>query len=149
LLELPDGTRFNAGTGFSDVERDDPPPIGAIVTFRYQELSEGGVPRFPTYVGMRDDVRWKSEPRAAAAAPPRAAPAKAQPSEGRRRRFEMQDGDTRYFWEIERVGAKHRVRYGTFESKVKTFGTEAEAEAALEERISEKVGKGFTEVGED
>jgi hypothetical protein len=41
------------------------------------------------------------------------------------------------------------VRYGTFESKVKTFGTEAEAEAALEARISEKVGKGFTEVGED
>ena len=29
--------------------------VGATVTFRYQELSEGGVPRFPSYVGVRGD----------------------------------------------------------------------------------------------
>ena len=33
-----------------------PPPIGRSITFRYQELSDGGVPRFPSYVGVRDDV---------------------------------------------------------------------------------------------
>src|SRR5439155_14966785 len=50
LVELPDGTRFSVGTGFSDAERKDPPPPGSVITFRYQELSDGGVPRFPSYV---------------------------------------------------------------------------------------------------
>lgn len=56
LAELPDGTRFSIGTGFSDRERASPPPVGARVTFRYQELSDRGVPRFPSYVGVRDDL---------------------------------------------------------------------------------------------
>jgi DNA ligase-1 len=56
VVELADGTRFHVGTGFSDAERENPPPIGAIVTFRYQELSDDGVPRFPSYVGVRIDA---------------------------------------------------------------------------------------------
>lgn len=59
LVELRDGTRFALGSGLSDADRDRPPPVGAIVTFRYQELSDGGVPRFPTFVGVRHDVAWK------------------------------------------------------------------------------------------
>jgi DNA ligase-1 len=55
LVQLPDGTEFSVGTGFSDAERDAPPPIGSFITFRYQELSDGGVPRFPSYVGVRQD----------------------------------------------------------------------------------------------
>ncbi|MGH7225935.1 MAG: DNA ligase, partial [Gemmataceae bacterium] len=55
-VELADGTRVDVGTGFSDAERDNPPPVGSIITFRYQELSEAGVPRFPSYVGLREDV---------------------------------------------------------------------------------------------
>ena len=58
-VELPNGTRFSVGTGFSDAERHAPPAVGTVVTFRYQELSEGGVPRFPSYVGVRHDVRWE------------------------------------------------------------------------------------------
>ena len=58
LVDLADGTRFSVGTGFSDAERKSPPKAGAIITFRYQELSEAGVPRFPSYVGVRTDVRW-------------------------------------------------------------------------------------------
>ena len=57
VVELPDGTRFNIGTGMSDAERDAPPAIGAVITFRYQELSDDGVPRFPSYVGERIDVK--------------------------------------------------------------------------------------------
>jgi DNA ligase-1 len=53
LVELADGTRFAIGTGFSDAEREDPPAVGRVITFRYQELSDGGVPRFPSYVGVR------------------------------------------------------------------------------------------------
>jgi DNA ligase 1 len=65
VVELADGTRFNVGTGFSDREREAPPKIGAIITVRYQELSDDGVPRFPSYVGERIDVEL------AAPAPPR------------------------------------------------------------------------------
>lgn len=56
VVELADGTRFNVGTGLSDAERAAPPKIGAIITFRYQELSNDGVPRFPSYVGERIDA---------------------------------------------------------------------------------------------
>lgn len=56
LVRLPNGTEFAIGTGFSDRERENPPGIGATVTFRYQELSEAGVPRFPSWGGMRHDA---------------------------------------------------------------------------------------------
>jgi len=52
-VELEDGTMFSVGTGFSDAERANPPAVGSMITFRYQELSEAGVPRFPSYVGAR------------------------------------------------------------------------------------------------
>ncbi len=61
-VELDDGTRVDVGTGFSDAERANPPPIGNIITFRYQELSDGGVPRFPSYIGVRDDVELAAPP---------------------------------------------------------------------------------------
>lgn len=53
---LPNGTNFSVGTGLSDAERENPPAIGSVITFRYQELSNEGVPRFPSYLGVRDDV---------------------------------------------------------------------------------------------
>ena len=55
LCELPGGVKFNVGTGLTDAERTTPPPVGTTITFRYQELSTDGVPRFPTYVGVRDE----------------------------------------------------------------------------------------------
>src|SRR5207302_7755124 len=55
LVELADGTKFSVGTGFSDAERGSPPPVGSFITFRFQELSDGGVPRFPSYVGLRGE----------------------------------------------------------------------------------------------
>jgi DNA ligase-1 len=54
-VRLPSGKEFSVGTGFTDKERHDPPPVGATITFRYQELSDGGVPRFPSFVRVRDD----------------------------------------------------------------------------------------------
>lgn len=52
---LPDGTQFSVGTGFTDAQRGAPPAIGSVITFRYQELSDAGVPRFPSFVGVRSD----------------------------------------------------------------------------------------------
>jgi DNA ligase-1 len=58
LVELADGTRFKVGTGLSDAERGEPPEVGDIVTVRYQELTDAGVPRFPSYIGARADIDW-------------------------------------------------------------------------------------------
>jgi DNA ligase-1 len=55
LVRLPSGAEFAIGTGFSDHEREHPPVVGATVTFRYQELSEAGIPRFPSWVGVRHE----------------------------------------------------------------------------------------------
>jgi DNA ligase-1 len=58
-VEMAGGVRFSIGTGFSDNERRAPPAVGSVVTFRYQELSDGGVPRFPSFVGVRHDTLMK------------------------------------------------------------------------------------------
>jgi DNA ligase-1 len=51
LVEMADGTRFAVGTGLSDAERSAPPPLDTWVTFRFQGLTDAGVPRFPVFVG--------------------------------------------------------------------------------------------------
>src|ERR1019366_1040586 len=81
-------------------------------------------------------------------APFRAAP---QPAPGPAgvRRFEMEEDGTRYFWEIEADGQKHRVRFGTFETKVKTFDSEQECREALVSRVQDKLSNGFVEVETD
>jgi DNA ligase 1 len=53
---LPDGTEFAVGTGFSDTQREHPPAVGSRITFRYQELTDRGVPRFPSFVRVRQDA---------------------------------------------------------------------------------------------
>jgi predicted DNA-binding WGR domain protein len=61
--------------------------------------------------------------------------------------FEKREPDgTRKFWEIEPDGSRHRVRFGVFEAKTKTFTDAAQAAAELEARIAEKLGRGFEEV---
>ena len=56
LCRLRNNVEFKIGTGFSDEQRNDPPDIGSIVTFRYFEMTNAGVPRFPSYLRQRDDV---------------------------------------------------------------------------------------------
>ena len=60
VVHLPDGTEFSVGTGFSDKQRESPPTIGSTITFRYQELSTGGVPRFPSFVRAKKDTETRS-----------------------------------------------------------------------------------------
>ena len=55
-VRLANGTEFSVGTGLSDQQRESPPAIGSVIVFRYQELSDGGVPRFPSFHGERDEV---------------------------------------------------------------------------------------------
>lgn len=52
-VEAADGQRFRLGTGFSDAERRNPPPVGSLVTYRYRELTAQGLPRFPVFLRVR------------------------------------------------------------------------------------------------
>jgi DNA ligase-1 len=53
-VQLENGIQFAVGTGFSDRQRESPPPVGSWITFRYQELTDRGVPRFPSFVRVRE-----------------------------------------------------------------------------------------------
>jgi DNA ligase-1 len=53
LVEMPNGTRFRIGTGFSDQVRKHPPPIGSLITFKYHGLTGNGIPRFASYLRLR------------------------------------------------------------------------------------------------
>jgi len=50
------GVEFRTGTGLSDAQRRTPPAVGEVVTYRFQELTKKGVPRFPSFVGVRHDI---------------------------------------------------------------------------------------------
>ena len=50
-----DGREFSLGTGFTDTQRRDPPPIGATVTYRYHDLTRHGLPRFASFLRMREE----------------------------------------------------------------------------------------------
>ncbi len=52
VVQMPGGLTFSVGTGFSDAQRRNPPPIGSRITYRFQELTDRGVPRFPSFVRM-------------------------------------------------------------------------------------------------
>lgn len=55
LVELDDGTRFRIGSGFSDLQRESPPPVGALVTFKHYGKHSSGIPRFPSFLRVRGD----------------------------------------------------------------------------------------------
>lgn len=46
------GVRFKIGTGLTDAQRRDPPPVGSVVTYRYRGLTDAGVPRFASFLRM-------------------------------------------------------------------------------------------------
>ncbi|MDP6442231.1 MAG: DNA ligase [Pirellulaceae bacterium] len=162
LVKLSDGTEFSVGTGFSDAQRAAPPTVGSSITFRYQELSDGGVPRFPSFVGVREMADSPVLP----AAKPQSTPANRisvptesaenssdeQPAETAAdltRYFEFSDAKSHKFWEISRRGNDVTVRYGRIgtngQTRTKSFTDEAKATAHLEKLVGEKTGKGYEE----
>jgi len=171
--ELPNGIRFSVGTGFSDAEREDPPALGSVITFRYQELTDGNVPRFPSYVGVRHDVAWpptspdqpgKAAPAAAEKreaptkpaptreARPKPAPSAAAPSEfGPKQHLELVEGTSSKFWEVERQGHELYIRFGRIgsqgQTRLKTFADPAAAASEAQKLVAQKLRKGYVERG--
>jgi len=55
LVELDDGKQFKIGGGFSDAERESPPPVGAIITFKFYGKYQSGIPKFSSFLRIRED----------------------------------------------------------------------------------------------
>ncbi|WP_281559704.1 DNA ligase [Thalassomonas sp. RHCl1] len=53
LVKTSEGIIFKIGTGFSDQEREFPPPIGSTITYRYTGKTKNGVPRFASFMRQR------------------------------------------------------------------------------------------------
>ena len=49
-----DGVEFKLGTGLSEAERRNPPPLGTVITFRYRGLSSHGRPKFASFYRVRE-----------------------------------------------------------------------------------------------
>ena len=56
LVEMPDGRRFRLGTGFTDAQRRQPPPLGATVTYKHYGKTNTGLPRFASFLRVRDEL---------------------------------------------------------------------------------------------
>ncbi|HEY1077633.1 MAG TPA: DNA ligase [Fontimonas sp.] len=56
IVERPDGRRFRIGSGLSDALRRAPPPLGSWVTYRYNGSTGDGLPRFPRFMRVRDEL---------------------------------------------------------------------------------------------
>jgi DNA ligase-1 len=54
-VRASDGQEFDLGTGFSDAQRLAPPPVGATVTYRYRDLTGSGLPRFASFLRVREE----------------------------------------------------------------------------------------------
>ena len=54
-VQMADGKKFLIGTGFSDKVRKNPPPLGTAVTYTYRGLTQTGLPRFASYLRVREN----------------------------------------------------------------------------------------------
>jgi DNA ligase-1 len=55
-VRADDGREFQLGTGLSDAQRADPPAVGARVTFTHRGATGDGLPRFASFLRVRDDL---------------------------------------------------------------------------------------------
>jgi DNA ligase-1 len=54
-VETADSKRFKIGTGFTDAVRANPPAIGTVITFTYRGVTKNGLPRFASYLRIREN----------------------------------------------------------------------------------------------
>lgn len=156
-VELSDGTSFSIGTGFSDAQRENPPAIGGIVTFRYQELSDRGVPRFPSFVRICHEAQSPTGIATnATAATSREQTRTKSPINSTTvekttmpRHFEFVEGSSAKFWEISRQDNEVTVRFGRLgtggQTQTKTLANAEAASRHVEKLIGEKTKKGYVE----
>ena len=54
-IKLKNEIIFNLGSGFSDIERANPPKINFIVTFKYYGFIKNKSPKFPFFLHVRKE----------------------------------------------------------------------------------------------
>ena len=54
LVQMPSGQRFALGSWLSDAQRRNPPPLGAWVTYRFRDRTPSGLPRFASFLRVRE-----------------------------------------------------------------------------------------------
>lgn len=54
VVQAPDGRRFRIGTGFNNAQRRAPPAIGTTITYRYRDLTATGLPKFASFLRVRE-----------------------------------------------------------------------------------------------
>jgi len=52
-VRMPSGLTFKIGSGFSDIQRQNPPKLGSTVTYKYIGKTARGVPRFASFLRIR------------------------------------------------------------------------------------------------
>lgn len=55
LVAMPGGRRFRLGSGQPDALRRQPPPVGSVVTYRFNGTHASGLPRFARFWRVRAD----------------------------------------------------------------------------------------------
>ncbi|MCE9678351.1 DNA ligase [Shewanella sp. AS1] len=55
-VKTPEGIVFRIGTGFSDEQRKAPPAIGTTVTYKFYGVTQYGIPRFASFVRIREPL---------------------------------------------------------------------------------------------
>lgn len=53
VVRMSDGKEFNVNAGTLETRRN-PPPVGTKITYRYTELTDGGIPKCASFVCVRD-----------------------------------------------------------------------------------------------
>ncbi len=54
-VRTTEGDEFMLGTGLSEAVRRNPPPIGTVITYRYRDQTSRGLPRFASFLRVRED----------------------------------------------------------------------------------------------
>lgn len=55
LVRTKEGRELRLGTGLSDQLRKNPPAIGSTVTFRYRDTTNTGLPKFASFLRVREE----------------------------------------------------------------------------------------------
>ncbi|EAJ3814957.1 DNA ligase, partial [Campylobacter coli] len=54
LCQMPNDRVIRIGSGLKDKDRENPPKIGSIVTYKFNGLTKNSLPRFPVFLRIRD-----------------------------------------------------------------------------------------------
>lgn len=54
-VRTQDGREFLLGSGFSAAQRQNPPVVGTTVTYRFRDRTNKGIPRFASFLCVRDE----------------------------------------------------------------------------------------------